>query len=312
MPLWKRLLLNLYCHGTLPMRWWCARRMAAEGNMPVIALFWHRIADDDATPWTTTTKVFAQQIAWLKDHFPFVTLDEAQRRIRQGSNREPCVSVTFDDGYSENCRFAIPLLVKERIPFTYFVTVRNVLEQLPFAHDRMRGLLFPPNTVEQLRFMAASGGEIGSHAFTHADFGKIADPVQIQREVAGAKADLEKILGRPVRYFAFPFGLPCNLSRKAFEAVETAGFAGACSAYGGFNYPGDDAFHLQRISADCSMLRMINWLTFDPRKLHVSRFSRGSSDGEDADSTRPDAAVPKTESPLIQREKEPTARGNPQ
>jgi hypothetical protein len=52
-----------------------------------------------------------------------------------------------------------------------------------------------------------------------------------------------------------------------------AGYQGACSAYGGYNWPGDDHFHLQRIHADPEMLRLKNWLTIDPRKERsVQRF----------------------------------------
>jgi hypothetical protein len=51
-----------------------------------------------------------------------------------------------------------------------------------------------------------------------------------------------------------------------------AGYRGVCSAYGGYNFPGDDAFHLQRIHGDAEMIRLKNWITMDPRKLTVPRF----------------------------------------
>ena len=73
------------------------------------------------------TRFFARQIRWLQKRFSLVSLEEAQRRILEGCNREPCLSITFDDGYADNCRQAIPLLIGNRIPCTYFVTVRNVL-----------------------------------------------------------------------------------------------------------------------------------------------------------------------------------------
>ena len=49
------------------------------------------------------------------------------------------------------------------------------------------------------------------------------------------------------------------------------GYEGVCSAYGGYNFPGDDAFHLQRIHADDDMIRLKNWVTVDPRKLKKHR-----------------------------------------
>ncbi len=246
--------------------------MALNGRLPVVILYWHRIADDRANSWTTSSSVFTRQIRWLQKHFQFVSLEEAQRRIRQGDNCRPCVSVTFDDGYADNCRLAIPLLVAERIPCAYFVTVHNLLDGKPFSHDLKLGHCFAPNTPDQLRAMAAQGIEIGAHTFTHADLGTIDDVGTLHREIVTAKHELEKAIDRQVRYFAFPFGLHANLSSAAFALAREAGYAGACSAYGGFNFPGDDVFHLQRISADGSMIRMKNWVTLDTRKLKTPRF----------------------------------------
>jgi peptidoglycan/xylan/chitin deacetylase (PgdA/CDA1 family) len=134
------------------------------------------------------------------------------------------------------------------------------------------GHAFSPNTPEQLRAMAAAGIEIGAHAYTHTDLGAIADPRLLRYEVATAKNELQGLLDRPVRYFAFPFGQHCNLSSAAFAVAKAAGYAGVCSAYGGFNFPGDDPFHLQRISADGNMIRLKNWVTMDRRKLRTQRF----------------------------------------
>jgi peptidoglycan/xylan/chitin deacetylase (PgdA/CDA1 family) len=272
MPLWKQLLLSLYYDATRPVRAWNRRRWAASGRLPAIVLFWHRIADDRATPWTTPTALFVRQIQWLQRRFPLVSLDEAQRRIRRDKNHEPCVSITFDDGYADNLRHAIPLLVEKRIPCTYFVTAQNVLEGKPFPDDLALGHRLAPNSPEQLVAMATAGIEIGAHGYHHADLGANCDPLTLYREVVAAKEELQRTLGRLIRHLAFPYGLHANLNPAAFALAEKAGYAGVCSAYGGFNYPGDDAFHLQRISADNSMIRMKNWVTMDPRKLHTPRF----------------------------------------
>lgn len=272
MPLWKQLLLQLYYHSTRPLRWWNRRRMVLAGKAPVAVLFYHRVADDGACEWTISNRMFARQIRWLSTHFELISLAEAQRRIRSGSNHRPAVAITFDDGYADNCAGAIPLLVREGIPCAYFVTLYNVLSGQPFAHDLLRGYKFAPNTIEQLRQMAAAGIEIGAHTFTHTDLGQIEDPHVLQSEVVLAGAELARRVGRPVRYFAFPFGQRANLNARVFELARRAGYAGVCSAYGGLNYPGDDAFHLQRIGAPTSMIGLVNRLTGDPRTLRVPRY----------------------------------------
>jgi len=280
MPIWKQILLNVYYHGTYPIRCWTGRCALRDDRVPIIVLLYHRIADDRANEWTTSNRTFAKQIRWLRKRFELISLAEAQRRIRRGMNHRPCVSITFDDGYADNCRQAIPLLVKHRIPCTYFVTLRNVLHEEPFSHDMVMGYLLAPNTMEQIKAMAGAGIEIGAHAYTHADLAAINDTRLLRYEVVAATDELQQQLDRPVRYFAFPYGQRANLSPAAFEMARQAGCEGVCSAYGGFNFPGDDDFHLQRIAVDDDMIGMKNWVTGDPRKLNTQRFVYEEADSK--------------------------------
>jgi peptidoglycan/xylan/chitin deacetylase (PgdA/CDA1 family) len=273
MPLWKAVLLSLYYQATLPLRWWNVRRARAEGRVPLAVLCYHRTADDVATPWTISNRGFARQIRWLRRHFELISLAETQRRIRSGVNRRPALSITFDDGYAENCLHALPLLLGQQIPFTYFVTARNVLEGVPFAHDVGCGHRFPANTAEQLRALVAAGVQLGAHSYNHADLARITDPGQLRLELVDARDRLQAAVGCPIRYFAFPFGQQANLSRQAFDLAAAAGYEAACSAYGGFNLPGQDGFHLQRIAVDASMIRLKNRVTGDPRKRNLPRFA---------------------------------------
>ncbi len=96
--------------------------------------------------------IFAQRnnltiIDWFEENFQIVDLQECQRRISSGFNTRPTLSITFDDGYSENCDFALPLLIERRIPVTYFVTTSNIFQQKPFAHDVEAGFPLPVNTI---------------------------------------------------------------------------------------------------------------------------------------------------------------------
>jgi len=272
MPPWKTILRPCYYAATLPYRWWLRRVMHAEHRAPVIVLAFHRIADDRATPWTVSNRTFVRQMDWLAGRVDLVSLQEAQRRLGAGDNWRTAVCLTFDDGYADNCQEAIPLLVKRRIPCTYFVTVANVLHGKPFDHDLALGQQLPPNNLEQLRAMAGAGIDIGVHGYEHVDLGQIHDPQAILRQVVGARGALRTLLGRPVRYFAFPFGRHGHLSVRAMELAYEAGYEAVCSAYGGYNFPGDYAFHLQRNVIDDSLLQLKNWVTIDPRRIRIPRF----------------------------------------
>lgn len=265
----KTRLLDLYYLVTLPQRHRAASRRCLQSQVPVIVLFYHRVADKHPNGWTISTAKFRDQIPWLQRHFEIVSLETAQRRIDAGVNDRPTVCITFDDGYAENCQMAIPWLIDAEIPFTYFVSSLYMQLGKPFPHDVARGQPLPPNTIGQLRDMAAAGVEIGAHTRTHADLGAIHGERKLRDEIIGSREDLEDALGQAVRYFAFPFGMPKNLSTLAFRIAYEGRFQGVCSAYGGYNAPAGDSFHLRRIHGYPEWSRFRNWLTLDPRNLHL-------------------------------------------
>ena len=177
----------------------------------------------------------------------------------------PGACITFDDGYADNCRVALPLLIEERIPCTYFVTTSAVLEGRLFPHDTEMGNHgLAPNTVEQLWELSRAGIEIGAHTRSHANLGQITDPRRLYDELVTSRDELESAVGRRIRYFAFPFGRVENLSSEAFEMAWAAGYEGVCSAYGGWNYPGDNPFHIRRRGVDGPPNRAKNWAMVDP------------------------------------------------
>jgi len=269
----SEMLLSTYYCSSLPWRWYRNAKASDAGRAPIMILFYHRIAEHGANGWSMPFATFARQMRWLRRNFDLVSLEEAQRRIGLGQNDRPAVAITFDDGYAENCERALPLLIEQQIPVTYFVASRHILEGLPFPHDVAEGRPLAVNTVDQLRRLIDAGVEIGAHTRTHADLGAIEDSGILFDEMSVCRDELEDSLQCPIRYFSFPYGLHQNLSGLAIGMARQIGFAAVCSAYGGYNFPGDDIFHLQRIHADPETIRLKNWLTVDPRKLAlVQRF----------------------------------------
>lgn len=269
---WNSKLIQAYRFASWPFRHWQYAKMCRQGNLPVYALFYHRVADTDLNPWTMTRSDFQKQIDWLQANFEIVDLQECQRRIRSGFNARPTLAITFDDGYSENCDFALPMLIERRIPVTYFVTTHHTTQQQPFPHDVKREAPLPTNTIESLRALDLAGVEIGAHTRSHPDLGTIRCEATLVDEIITASKEMEDMIGRKLRYFAFPFGQFRNMNPFVFEMLREAGFLGVCSAYGGWNEIGGDAFHIQRLHGDPSIERMKNWLTYDPRLSQVKRY----------------------------------------
>ncbi len=272
MNLWKNSLLDAYRYTTWPWRAAFIRQMKQSRSIPLAVLFYHRVANDFPNPWTISETGFLQQIDWLQKNFELISLAEVQRRIRDGNSR-PAVSITFDDGYSDNCSFALPLLVERGIPVTYFVTTHYTTHQKPFPHDVARNVPLPANSIESLRAMVHAGVVIGGHTRTHGNLGLLTDAAEIHDEVIAATREMESMLDTPIQYFAFPFGQMQNLNPQVFKLLADQGFSGVCSAYGGFNAVNGDSFHLQRIHGDPNFARLRNWLAFDPRMVRVKKYN---------------------------------------
>jgi peptidoglycan/xylan/chitin deacetylase (PgdA/CDA1 family) len=260
--------LAAYYYLSLPLRRHLLARRERQGQAPACVLFYHRVADTHPNPWTIPLSSFRRHLDWLERHTDMVSLPELQKRLTGGGLRRPTVHITFDDGYADNCDHAIPLLLERRIPCTYFVALNPILTGKPFPHDERAGVLLAPNTINQLRAMSHDGFEIGSHSRTHADLGQVHDPAVLHDEIVTASQELADQVGCPIRYFAFPYGQRAQLHPMAMQVARSAGFRGVCSAYGAYNWPGEDEFHIRRIHGDPQFARFRNWLTLDPRKLH--------------------------------------------
>jgi len=243
------------------------RKQCRLGRAPLMVPFYHRVADTQLNPWTMTRRMFARQIETMTDRLQPRPLDQVQDLIGQGRCDRPTVTVTFDDGYAENSEFALPLLIERRIPVVYFVTVNNIVTGKPFEHDVRNGTPLAVNTVADLRELADLGIEIGLHARDHVDFSKLTCAAEVDQQIVVAKDELEQLLGRSVRYFAFPFGMPAQLTPVAIAAVRRAGLDGFCSAFGAYNVPERDVFHIRRFHGDPEFSRFKNWISFDRRKL---------------------------------------------
>lgn len=267
----RTIAMHAYYYGTYPIRTNYRRRLERAGQAPLCVLFYHRVADLHPNGWSIGNAQFERQMLWLKENVDLVSLEEIQNRMRGGRNDRVAVAVTFDDGYAENSPRAIPFLIDHEIPVTYFVALDYVVHQRPFPHDVQAGIPLAVNTPQQIREMSAAGIEIGAHTRNHCDVGAIDDVGTMIDEIVTASNELGKLSGQPIRYFAFPFGQTGNLSAAAADLAKAEGMLGVCSAYGAYNFPGSDPFHIQRIHGDREFVRLKNWVTIDRRKIGHGR-----------------------------------------
>jgi len=260
-------LLNTYEWLTSSTRRVLVERFSESRSWPASVVFYHRVADTVPNPWSITNDNFVEHLDLISELATFVSLDDTVRSQQQATRDRLSVAITFDDGYAENLDRAIPELIRRKIPCTYFVTTGHVENQIYFEHDVTRKQPLCVNSISEIRWMANNGIQIGGHTSSHIDLGKPWSRQRLVLEISDSRKKLQDWTGQEVAYFAFPYGLPKNMSQAAIDMVFESGYRAFVSAYGGLNFPGGDAFHISRFHGECGTASLHNWLTMDPRKI---------------------------------------------
>jgi peptidoglycan/xylan/chitin deacetylase (PgdA/CDA1 family) len=126
------------------------------------------------------------------------------------------VIISVDDGYVDDISQILPALQRFHMVATFFVITGRMTEP---------GFL----TADQIRQLDQAGMDVGNHTAHHVDL-RLLTPAQLRTETAGSKQVLERVIGHPVYYFAYPFGA---FNGNVVSAVHAAGFTMAYSTAGG-------------------------------------------------------------------------------
>ena len=160
----------------------------------ILVLNYHQIGNN-FTPLCVPTHLFDEQMAYLKDNsYITITPEELYEGI-EGTMVLPDrpVLITFDDGYVDNYTNALPILKKYGMRATVFVVPGFTSVQANYL------------TWEQLKEMEKNGITIQSHTLNHRALEELPDD-EIRAELLNSKALIEKNLGHPVDFLAYPTG----------------------------------------------------------------------------------------------------------
>ena len=94
---------------------------ASRGRLSI--LIFHRVLPevDPLFPQEMHAQRFDALCAWLSSWFNVLPLDEAVRRLKDGSLPQRALAITFDDGYADNHDVAMPILKKHGLCATFFI-----------------------------------------------------------------------------------------------------------------------------------------------------------------------------------------------
>jgi peptidoglycan/xylan/chitin deacetylase (PgdA/CDA1 family) len=190
--------------------------MAARANVPVLC--WHQIrpitSADSARDraYIVSPRALAAQLDALdRAGYHPVTGEALVAHVAIGKPlpRKP-VLLTFDDASAGQYGRALPLLRRHHFVATFFV--------MTVVLDKPGWL-----TSDQVRRLDRAGMTIGPHTYDHHAVPQYTDGDWETQLVAPA-AKLARLVGHPVRLFAYPFGL---WDREAFSHLDAAGYVAA-------------------------------------------------------------------------------------
>ena len=192
-------------------------------SRPPVVLLYHGFTEEPRPDDPENLYVTGQDFAAQLDHLisagwrPLDLTEYLESLDRPGRHGRTFL-VTIDDGLGSVGEIAAPILEARGIPAVLFVPAGlagATAEWLPEPADE------PIMSAEALRELAETTRiEIGGHGCRHIQMVDLTDE-QLHQETVGVKETLTRMVGRPVRAFAYPFG---DHDPASVRAVEDAGY----------------------------------------------------------------------------------------
>lgn len=160
---------------------------------------------------------FREQLAYLAGAgYTTVTAGQFATLLAAGESLPPrTVVLTFDDGFADFHRYAVPALSEHGFVASVFVTTGWIQDA---GGDARR-----PGTMlswSQVAEVVAAGMEVGGHSSRHPQLDQV-PARRLRDELYGSKASLEDKLGIPIPGVAYPFGYS---NAQVRELARAAGY----------------------------------------------------------------------------------------
>lgn len=169
-------------------------QILAKPQVPVLC--YHRIEDGKKGDYTVSVATFKEHVKVLADS-GFHSVSPAQLYDYLVYNKSLPANpflITFDDSRVEHNQIAGPVLEKAGFRGVFFI--------MTITYNKKNYM-----TTDQIAALAKAGHTIGLHSWDHTMASKYVEPTDWTKQVVEPKAKLEKIVGKPVEYWAYPNGV---------------------------------------------------------------------------------------------------------
>jgi len=198
---------------------------------PVIGEVWelHRVTNIHADTELqriyeiTPTRLESLIVGYTEKGYQFISMNQV-RKIISGEEKlaKKFVAITLDDGYRDNFEVAYPIFKKFNIPFCIYLLQNEV-------SGDVRGI-YPMLTQKQIVELSRDPlCTFGCHTYSHPSLGILSKEKQYQ-EIVRCKEWLEKMLGKDVVDFSYPYG---SYNQDTIDIIRGVGILQCPKAWGG-------------------------------------------------------------------------------
>jgi peptidoglycan/xylan/chitin deacetylase (PgdA/CDA1 family) len=226
------------------------RRLGRRPQLRI--LMYHSISNIPGHLHSVSPAAFDEQMQFLTATTHVVPLEESIEFLR-GEKALPAnpIVITFDDGLLDNYTTAYPILKKYNLPATMFFVTKWIRPAATSQSKEDPSTGRRKMTWEQIRDMAANGITIGAHTVSHHSLTKLT-PDEVRYELAESKRQLEQHLGKPVKFFAYPYGTPRDLNQEVMRLVAETGYICATTSLSGVSVGSANLYALRRTEIEAT------------------------------------------------------------
>jgi len=242
------LLLVYYCGIYSMARQYHRLRRRSRGAI----YLYHRVNDYSKDILTVDVQTFARQLLAIRKRYPISSTAHLVDCIRNRKPLQPTtIAIHFDDCYRDILANGAPIMKALDIPACVFIssgfidTSRSFthdFDNFPFTHEMLRS--------SDIQAWTSLGFDVGAHTVDHADLGKCTAEAAYSEVVECGQA-LQRIIGKPINLFSFPFGGVDNIRSETRQAIFTAGYVALFSSHGGIIGPHTDPYDIPRMGSSC-------------------------------------------------------------
>ena len=177
---------------------------AEESNIAV--LMYHRIGDDRYPSTNISQELFEKHIEYLvEENINVLPITELSKYLKKEINlTNKTVFITIDDAYKSFFQNGFPILKKNKLPFSIFVSTNYVSNE--DDSDFM--------SWSMLKEVSSNNGLILNHSKSHESL--VGMDLQIlKKEIEQNQIEIEKKIGTQPKIFSYPYGE----SSKSIEEV---------------------------------------------------------------------------------------------